>query len=146
MNFAVANCYAGHETATAARGDYAKQPGAAVLAGSQAVFHIGAVRNVAQIAKSIIESVAVDMVNIVFRPNAGHVEPSEPMGLVTLAKYNDNRAIFGLVGVTGNLSRLGASTVRKPSENPGFGAIIDSFEQVCVSDHDLSIPIGGDRE
>ncbi len=90
--------------------------------------------NFTQIAKSIVSFLTINMVNMIFRPIAGHVQPSK-----TMSKYfsvvNSNSPIPSLRRGTGFFAnQFGLIFVFKPKKVTRFRLVTQKFFQLPQRD------------
>jgi len=97
---------------------HAKQSRTAVLVSSAAVLLVAFCRYVAQVLNAVIKAVAIDVVNLKFRPFAVAVKPCESIGAVQIPADTDVTVSL-LVDVPGNVPDFDVSARHLPSEMPG---------------------------
>lgn len=91
-----------------------------VLSGSPLILHVEVLRHVTQVAKAVICFIAVDVVNVIARPFARHIQPREAVGRVRLAA-NHEIEVSGLVGP----SVFGGCVSKKADKIPRVGLVAD---------------------
>jgi hypothetical protein len=91
------------------------------------------VRDVAQVADPVVSGVAVDMVNLVNRPLAVDVQPSETMGSV-FVPVHPNVDVSGRLGFVVDRAELDANRGSNLSaKNSSLGVVIKKFAQAIYA-------------
>jgi hypothetical protein len=121
------------------------------FAGSLAmlVFHIYLVRNIAQIAKTVVAAIPVDVVNGVFRPLPSHMQPSKATGGV-LFSINTNPVIPVCFFISSDHARFAhLAFADAPRKNPRIGVVVKKFAQAFCGkigfSHDAVLSLCGQR-
>lgn len=87
------------------------------------VLNVLRLRYIAQIFKTIVRSVAIDMVNLTLWPASSHVQPCQSMALVQLAvNRRDDIAILG--HTAGDLALRDSRLLEPSRENSSLRAVI----------------------
>ena len=98
------------------------------------VLNVARSRNITKIAKCVIARVAVNVVNIIIRPCAGHVKPSKPTSAVTSFIDPHNCVSFGF-GVPSNRPRNNfAARFYAPGKDTCFGIVVQQCTQLVKCD------------
>ena len=92
------------------------------------VLQIDGMRNIAQIDKSVIGGLSVDVVNRVLRPIAGHVQPCQSMRKISL-RINVKKKMPTTNVCPGGLANIRMNYFRAPNENPRLGVVMHKFAQ-----------------
>lgn len=84
-------------------------------------------RNISQVAESVIASNIIDMVNYVLRPLAMNVKPSKSVAKIFFA-FKFYRKIAPLVGVASrDVANVNISVLSKSGENTRLGIVVQKF-------------------
>lgn len=98
------------------------------------ILQIDALSGFSKVAKSVVGFIAVDMVNVFFRPFASHVEPNDTMKVVTASVYNDSQ-VSVFVDRSANRSGFPAVTASAPRKYASFRIVLKQFAQAFKSKH-----------
>ena len=102
------------------------------------IFNIRLFRNIAQIFKPIVGTIAVNVVNLTNRPISGHVQPHKPVALVDFLVYgSDNVPIGSCASSNGTLAR--SRLFQSTDKVSGFGAIVENFFESCLCKHSKTL-------
>jgi hypothetical protein len=113
---------------------HAKQSSRACALGRVLVFGVRSPADLAQILKTIIRFVAVNVVNLLRRPFAIHVQPCKLVRHATVSvKHDVNVAIAS--NRPGRHPGSFPSFGLQVSELPGFWAVVRKLAQACVCNH-----------
>lgn len=115
--------------------------GGVVLLGDL-VLHVLRVRHRAQIAKSVVRPVPINVINLRFRPDPMHVKPCQPMGFVD-AVVNADDAVALAIDRTRNASSNTTVTTLSAGENAGGWLVVQNLFQSFSSQHFGTPSIGG---
>lgn len=98
------------------------------------IFYVMLLGYIAQIAKTVVRSVAIDVINLTCGPRAGHVQPSKSMALVIFAVNRRNQVAFA--GQTAGYTALfDACLFAAARKNPRVGAVVKHFFEPNLRKH-----------
>ena len=126
---------------------YAKQPGK--VFGCSAVLSVHSRANVPQIFPSIVERVAIDVVDLVAWPLASHVEPCESMRKITMRPQSDANASFARDGTGNGPVCAPRNATGNPDKNASSWIVLKTFAQLLRgkigTSHDALLMLIGQR-
>jgi len=93
------------------------------------VLHIGLGRNIPKVCNSVIGRVPIHMVNVLFRPLAERVKPSQPVAVVPYS-INPNYAVSVAVGAASHFPCVRPEAkLNAPCESATVGVVVKNFAQ-----------------
>lgn len=92
-----------------------------------------------QIIKSVVFSIAVNVIDLLSRHRASHIKPDEPMSRVMLP-VNLNVNIAGAMNSASNLPNSYLRSGGCPEEISSFGIVAENSGKFCVSKHRENLP------
>ena len=127
---------------------YTKVSSFIVGLGSLKILRIGLLSNASKVFVAVVASVAVNMVNILRRPDSGHKQDRAPMGVVFPA-CNRNFCIPIRLTPSRNIPRFSGSVVQNPGKlTSGWVVVKEAAKLLCgkiVSSHDALQMLIGQR-
>lgn len=113
---------------------HAKQPCGAGALGRMLVLGVRAPANLAQVGKGIVRLVAINVVNLLRRPFASHVQPSKTVRHSSMTIKHDGHIAIRLHR-PGRHSSFFPSFGLQVSELPSFWAVMRKLAQTVLCDH-----------
>ncbi len=106
--------------------DYAKKAGFIVPRRLPQILTVDGICYFAKVVKTIVSSVAVNMVNCMHRPISGHVQERQTMR-ETFGIVNHDAHITGAVEVSSNVTSIGAFTLNAPCKNASIWVVVEQL-------------------
>lgn len=128
----------------------AKDAGMLVMrGGGSSVLLIDVLRNIAQVCKSVVGAIPVDVVNLVFRPFAVNVQVCQPVRQKRLLVDADDFRAAGLRSGANNIASLPSPDIGEPGEYTSFRVVVKKFAQTLRGkiglSHDALLMLIGQR-
>lgn len=102
------------------------------------VFYVMLFKYIAQIAKTIVRFIAVDMINLTYGPRAGHVQPRKAMAFVRLAI--NCRSQIAFIGQTARYAALfNARLFESARKRPRKRIVVENFFKAVLRKHGGSL-------
>jgi hypothetical protein len=112
---------------SSSHGHAEKTASVVTLCGSP-VLSINCLGNVSEICKCVVPHISVDVVNCVFWPIAGYVEPRKTMCEIAPPMKFDNASVF--VCAASDATNGDSGALDKPSEYAGLMVVFEQFAQL----------------
>ena len=127
---------------------HAKKAELAVGARAAGILPVHGRRDIPQVDDPVVGAVAVNVVDIVRRPCAVHIQPRQPMSQITLADDPDVPVPWAIC-CSGNSSDCGPRMPFEPLEDAAFWIVVKQLAQALrgkiVSSHDAPLMLIGQR-
>lgn len=112
--------------------EHAKKAGLVIGLRSRAVLAVNRMANVSKILDRVVGGVAIDMVNVIGRPNTVHIKPCQLVCGIPLAVNAQADTFFlsrtASLPVSSNLSNLGSSGQRNaPRKHASLRIVVQQF-------------------
>jgi hypothetical protein len=119
-----------------------QQPNFVSHGGFSHVLQIAKPTNFSKVVKSIVLSVAVNVINVVSRPLTSHVQPRQPMRqpFLIVDSYSPIACIHGAAGAFAD--KIWAACVAFPHKLSSVGVVLKNRSKMVSGSHEFDLTIG----